>query len=342
MMRTLLAVIVTIGALLALPATADTKGTLFVNLTTDESHRADMAIAFSKGMMERGHPVVVWLNDKGVLIAAQEHAGNFAAQQETLAALMNVTAAQNDLDDPAIGALALHLAGSRVDAEMVALAAEEVGAEPAGQEDVLEAAVAVLDVEAVHLLDVAADGEADIHGDHVAHLLRRCRGEALLETELVGLGLEARHVFRRVGLEPEKVPGLQPLRHPGRQRMAGEHQHVVEEAANLARGRPPAHLLDVPRLGHHPAVDVRPDLHRHGVVVAALAAVAGAGAAVEGPVGEVDAGEAAFAAGIGLEPVGANQRRRATTDLVPGRFALGEQEGEEGRGLDLPVDARCP
>jgi sulfur relay (sulfurtransferase) complex TusBCD TusD component (DsrE family) len=89
MMRTLLAVLVTIGALLALPATADTKGTLFVNLTTDESHRADMAIAFSKGMMERGHPVVVWLNDKGVLIAAQEHAGNFAAQQDTLAALMN-------------------------------------------------------------------------------------------------------------------------------------------------------------------------------------------------------------------------------------------------------------
>ena len=89
MVRKLLIVLVTIGALAALPVAADTDGTLFVNLTTDESHRADMALAFSKGMMEREHPVVIWLNDKGVLIAAQEHAGKFAPQQETLAALIN-------------------------------------------------------------------------------------------------------------------------------------------------------------------------------------------------------------------------------------------------------------
>jgi sulfur relay (sulfurtransferase) complex TusBCD TusD component (DsrE family) len=89
MMRKLLVVVVTLFALTALPAIADPEGTLFVNLTTDESHRADMAMTFSKGMMERGHPVVIWLNDKGVLIAAQEHAGKFAAQQDTLAALMN-------------------------------------------------------------------------------------------------------------------------------------------------------------------------------------------------------------------------------------------------------------
>lgn len=89
MIRKLLAVLLTIGALAALPAAAETEGTLIVNLTTDESHRADMAMAFSKGMMERGHPIVVWLNDKGVLIAAQEHAGKFAAQQETLATLIN-------------------------------------------------------------------------------------------------------------------------------------------------------------------------------------------------------------------------------------------------------------
>lgn len=87
MMRNLLVVFVTLVALAALPATAETKGTLLVNLTSDESHRADMAMAFSKGMMERGHPVVIWLNDKGVLIASRENGNKFAAQQETLAAL---------------------------------------------------------------------------------------------------------------------------------------------------------------------------------------------------------------------------------------------------------------
>lgn len=88
MMRKLLVVLVTLGALAALPATAETKGTLLVNLTSDESHRADMAMTFSKGMMDRGHPVVIWLNDKGVLIAARENGDKFAAQQETLAALL--------------------------------------------------------------------------------------------------------------------------------------------------------------------------------------------------------------------------------------------------------------
>jgi sulfur relay (sulfurtransferase) complex TusBCD TusD component (DsrE family) len=72
-----------------MPAAADTHGSLFVNLTTDESHRADMAMGFSKAMMERDHPVVVWLNDKGVFIASKEHAGKFAEQQKMLSALMS-------------------------------------------------------------------------------------------------------------------------------------------------------------------------------------------------------------------------------------------------------------
>ena len=89
MMRKLLAAFAIICALAAMPAAADTHGSLFVNLTTDESHRADMAMAFSKAMMERDHPVVVWLNDKGVLIASKEHAGKFAEQQKMLSALMS-------------------------------------------------------------------------------------------------------------------------------------------------------------------------------------------------------------------------------------------------------------
>lgn len=89
MMQKLLAAFAIICALAAMPAAADTHGSLFVNLTTDESHRADMAMAFSKAMMERDHPVVVWLNDKGVFIASKEHAGKFAEQQKMLSALMS-------------------------------------------------------------------------------------------------------------------------------------------------------------------------------------------------------------------------------------------------------------
>jgi sulfur relay (sulfurtransferase) complex TusBCD TusD component (DsrE family) len=89
MMRKLLAAFAIVCALAAIPAAADTHGSLFVNLTTDESHRADMAMAFSKAMIERDHPVVVWLNDKGVFIASKEHAGKFAEQQKMLSALMS-------------------------------------------------------------------------------------------------------------------------------------------------------------------------------------------------------------------------------------------------------------
>jgi sulfur relay (sulfurtransferase) complex TusBCD TusD component (DsrE family) len=88
MMRNILAVFALLALLAAAPASADTGGSLFVNLTNDESHRADMAMGFSKAMLERGHALTVWLNDKGVLLASKEHAGKFADQQKMLTELM--------------------------------------------------------------------------------------------------------------------------------------------------------------------------------------------------------------------------------------------------------------
>jgi len=88
MIRKLLATFAVIGVLFSLPAFADDHGSLFVNLTTDEGHRAEMAMVFSKHMMERGHPVTIWLNDKGVFLAAKEHAGKFADQQKMLGELI--------------------------------------------------------------------------------------------------------------------------------------------------------------------------------------------------------------------------------------------------------------
>jgi sulfur relay (sulfurtransferase) complex TusBCD TusD component (DsrE family) len=88
MLRKLFLALALIGVLAAMPAAADSPGSLFVNLTSDENHRANMAMMFSKKMMERGHPVTIWLNDKGVFLASKENAGKFAQQQKALAELM--------------------------------------------------------------------------------------------------------------------------------------------------------------------------------------------------------------------------------------------------------------
>jgi sulfur relay (sulfurtransferase) complex TusBCD TusD component (DsrE family) len=92
MLRNLITAIALICALAATPALADTHDSLFVNLTTDEPHRADMAMAFAKSMMERNHPVTIWLNDKGVFLASKEQSGPFGNQQKTLSALMGMGA----------------------------------------------------------------------------------------------------------------------------------------------------------------------------------------------------------------------------------------------------------
>ncbi len=69
-------------------ARADNEDPLFVNMTTPEPHRAKMAIGFAKKQQERKHPVTVFLNDKGVLVAAKSKVGEFAEHQSMLAAII--------------------------------------------------------------------------------------------------------------------------------------------------------------------------------------------------------------------------------------------------------------
>ncbi len=89
MIRHMLAAAAVIGVLAAaVPASADNDDPLFINLTTGENHRADMAMAFSKAMMQRGHPLTIWLNDQGVLLAAKEQAGKYGEQQKLLGELI--------------------------------------------------------------------------------------------------------------------------------------------------------------------------------------------------------------------------------------------------------------
>jgi len=73
--------------LCASPALAGDNEPLFINLTSDDSHRALMAISFGQGQMERGHPLTVYLNDKAVLVASKKNAAQFAEQQKMLSGI---------------------------------------------------------------------------------------------------------------------------------------------------------------------------------------------------------------------------------------------------------------
>jgi sulfur relay (sulfurtransferase) complex TusBCD TusD component (DsrE family) len=66
---------------------------LFVNMTTDESHRASMALGFGKAQMERGHPLTIFLNDRGVLVGSRANASKYAEHQKTLTEAMSKGAA---------------------------------------------------------------------------------------------------------------------------------------------------------------------------------------------------------------------------------------------------------
>lgn len=84
----LLAFALTAGGLAA-PVLAGDADPLFINLTTDDPHRANMGITFGKNQLERGHPLTIFLNDKGVFIGAKANAATFDEHQEKLAAMID-------------------------------------------------------------------------------------------------------------------------------------------------------------------------------------------------------------------------------------------------------------
>lgn len=83
----LLAFALCMGAI-ATPALAGDTDPLFVNLTSDDPHRANMAITFGGNQHERGHTLTVFLNDKGVLIGSKANADKFSEHQKKLSELM--------------------------------------------------------------------------------------------------------------------------------------------------------------------------------------------------------------------------------------------------------------
>jgi predicted peroxiredoxin len=72
----------------SLPASAGSSDPLFINLLSDETNRAGMALSFGKNQQERGHPLSVFFNQRAVLIVTKGQAEKFAAQQKLIADLV--------------------------------------------------------------------------------------------------------------------------------------------------------------------------------------------------------------------------------------------------------------
>lgn len=69
------------------PASAGDHDPLFVNMTTDDAYRSTLAITVSARMFERGHPLTLFFNDRGILVVSKSNADKFPEQQAALAKL---------------------------------------------------------------------------------------------------------------------------------------------------------------------------------------------------------------------------------------------------------------
>ena len=79
----ILVVLVIVLAGLVHVASAGSSDPLFVNLSTNDHHRANMAIALSKEMLKHGHPVTIYLNSQAVQMVNKNNA-EYAMQQKKL------------------------------------------------------------------------------------------------------------------------------------------------------------------------------------------------------------------------------------------------------------------
>ena len=70
------------------PARASGAEPLFIHLSTDDAHRTAAGLTFGQHQQQDGHPLTIFLSDRGALLAARAHAERYAAPQRLLAELM--------------------------------------------------------------------------------------------------------------------------------------------------------------------------------------------------------------------------------------------------------------
>jgi sulfur relay (sulfurtransferase) complex TusBCD TusD component (DsrE family) len=74
---------------LSISAMAGANDPLFINLTTDDTHRASMAINFGKHHFSNGHQLSIFLNDKATILAVKAGASKYADLQKELMEVVN-------------------------------------------------------------------------------------------------------------------------------------------------------------------------------------------------------------------------------------------------------------
>lgn len=87
-MKKLLTLSALVLALAGSAAWAGANDPLFINMTSDDGHRATMAIGFGAKQHALGHPLTLFLNDKGVLVASMANADKYAEQQKAIADIL--------------------------------------------------------------------------------------------------------------------------------------------------------------------------------------------------------------------------------------------------------------
>lgn len=61
---------------------------LFVNVTSDDPHRARMALSFGRNQQALGHPLTVFLNDMAVNVGSVDNVAEYGAHQEMISEII--------------------------------------------------------------------------------------------------------------------------------------------------------------------------------------------------------------------------------------------------------------
>ena len=89
-MKVFYTALIALLAFAAMPtATFANDDPLFVNLTTDEFHRARMALVFASRQQQLGRPITLFLNDRGVLLSSTKNADKFKEHKKVLTGLID-------------------------------------------------------------------------------------------------------------------------------------------------------------------------------------------------------------------------------------------------------------
>ncbi|RDE48794.1 MAG: hypothetical protein DVS81_20130 [Candidatus Accumulibacter meliphilus] len=87
--RTVLMALALIVSGFSNPVFAEDKDPLFIALSSDATRRVGHVLHFAELQRARGHPLTIWLNESGILLASRKYTEKHANHQAALAELMS-------------------------------------------------------------------------------------------------------------------------------------------------------------------------------------------------------------------------------------------------------------